>query len=137
MSKIVISWEKGVYYASVVEESGDEFGLTRAEEYSTLIDRIKEELSKTGETIDDVNLEAAAEVVDIREDFPNRDEAYAILKSGDRYAFAWGPKYPYDAYGEPVPALDVEDGESGIEWFGSEEAARAAMQEAIEAWATK
>lgn len=73
------------------------------------------------------------ETIEIREDFPNRDEAYALLRGADgRYAFAWGPKYPY---ADEVPAQDVKDGESGIEWHDSEDAARIAMFQAVEAWA--
>jgi len=76
--------------------------------------------------------DVSVERVDIREDFPNRDEAYAILRGEDgRYAFAWGPKLPY---ADVVPAQDVRDGESGIEWYDSEENARAAMDAALEAW---
>jgi hypothetical protein len=74
------------------------------------------------------------EIVEIREDFPVRDEAYAILTDGQRYAFAWGPTYPY---ADEVPAQDVRDGESGIEWYETEEEARAAMQETVEAWNTQ
>lgn len=76
--------------------------------------------------------EVSVERVDIREDFPNRDEAYAILRGEDsRYAFAWGPTYPY---ADVVPAQDVKDGESGLEWFDTEAEARAAMNQATEAW---
>jgi len=72
------------------------------------------------------------ERIEIREDFPNRDEAYAILRAEDgRFAFAWGPEYPYE---DVVPAEDVKDGASGIEWFDSEGEARAAMNRAVEAW---
>jgi len=72
------------------------------------------------------------ERIEFREDFPNRDESYAILRGEDcRYAFAWGPKYPY---ADEVPAQDVKDGASGLEWFDTEDEARAAMNLAIEAW---
>lgn len=70
-------------------------------------------------------------VVEIHEDFPNRDEAYAILTDRERYAFAWGPTYPY---ADTVPAQDVKEGESGIEWYSTKEAAREAMKQAIDAW---
>jgi len=84
-----------------------------------------------GELIGEL-VEVSVERIDIREDFPNRDEAYAILRSEDgRYAFAWGPEYPY---ADEVPAQDVKDGESGIEWHETENAARAAMEAALEAW---
>lgn len=72
------------------------------------------------------------ETIEIREDFPVRDEAYAILTDGQRFAFAWGTQYPY---ADEVPAQDVKDGESGIEWYDSEDAARTAMNRAVEAWA--
>jgi len=74
------------------------------------------------------------ETIEIREDFPVRDEAYAILTDGQRFAFAWGPQYPY---ADEVPAQDVKDGESGIEWYETEEEARAAMQATVEAWNTQ
>ena len=83
-----------------------------------------------GELIGEL-VEVSVERIDIREDYPNRDEAYAILTDGERYAFAWGPKYPY---ADIVPAQDVKDGESGIEWFDDEAEARAAMNQATEAW---
>jgi len=72
------------------------------------------------------------EMLEIREDFPVRDEAYAILRGADgRYAFVWGPKYPY---ADEVPAQDVKNGASGIEWCNTEDEARAAMNRAAEAW---
>lgn len=71
------------------------------------------------------------EVLEFREDFPNRDEAYAIMTDGERYAFAWGPQHPY---ADEVPAQNVKDGESGIEWYDTEDEARAAMNQAAEAW---
>jgi len=76
-------------------------------------------------------VEISVDRVEIIEDFPNRDEAYAILTDGERYAFAWGPTYPYV---DEVPAQDVKDGESGIEWHETENAARAAMRESVKAW---
>jgi hypothetical protein len=76
-----------------------------------------------------------AEIIEIREDFPARDEAYAILRGENgRFAFAWGPSYPY---ADTVPAKDVKDGESGLEWHETEDEARAAMQAAVEAWNTE
>mgnify|MGYP001497918127 CR=1 FL=1 len=72
------------------------------------------------------------ETIEVRDDFPMRDEAYALLRGEDgRVAFAWGWKYPY---AEELPAEDVKDGESGFEWYDSEDAARAAMNDAISAW---
>jgi len=90
-------------------------------------------LPEDGELIGEL-VEVSVERIDIREDFPNRDEAYAILRGDNgRYAFAWGAY----SYADTVPAQDVKDGESGIEWFDTEADARAAMQEAEEAWKTK
>jgi hypothetical protein len=83
-----------------------------------------------GELIGEL-VETSVERIDIREDFPNRDEAYAILTDGPRFAFAWGPKYPY---ADEVPAQDVKDGTSGIEWFDTQNEARAAMEQAASAW---
>jgi len=86
---------------------------------------------KDGELLGEL-VEVSAERIDIREDFPNRDEAYAILRGADgRFAFAWGPKYPY---AEQVPAQDMKDGTSGIEWHDTESDARAAMEDAVAAW---
>lgn len=71
-------------------------------------------------------------VLEIRENFPVQDEAYALLRGEDgRYAFAWGPTYPY---ADEIPAQDVQDGESGIEWHDTEDAARSAMNRAAESW---
>lgn len=72
------------------------------------------------------------ERIEFREDFPNRDEAYAILRGENgRFAFAWGPEYPY---ADEVPAENVPASESGLEWHDTEESARSAMNRAIEAW---
>jgi len=89
-------------------------------------------LPEDGELLGEL-VEVSAERIDVRENFPNRDEAYALLRGEDgRYAFAWGPEYPY---ADTVPVQDVKDGESGIEWYDSEDAARTAMNRAVEAWA--
>ena len=87
-------------------------------------------LPTDGELIGEL-VEVSVERIDIREDYPNRDEAYAILTDGERYAFAWGPRYPY---ADVAPAQDVKDGESGLEWFDTEDEARSAMNQATEAW---
>lgn len=73
----------------------------------------------------------SVDIIEVREDFPNRDEAYALLTDGKRFAFAWGHVYPH---AEEVPAENVPAGESGIEWFDTEEEARSAMNEASAAW---
>lgn len=73
----------------------------------------------------------SVERVEFHEDFPVSSEAYAILTDGDRYAFAWGPTYPY---ADEVPAEDVPAGESGIEWHDTEDDARVAMNQAVESW---
>ena len=54
---------------------------------------------------------------DFLEDFPKEGEAYAILESDDKYAFAWGTKYPY---ANELPAQDIEDESGGVKWFGEE-----------------
>mgnify|MGYP001377243499 FL=1 len=54
---------------------------------------------------------------DFLENFPNEGEAYAILESDDKYAFAWGTKYPY---ANELPAQDIEDESGGVKWFGDE-----------------
>lgn len=71
------------------------------------------------------------EVIERREDYPVRDEAYLVGKADDgRYFFAWGPEYPY---ADEVPSRDILDGESGISFHASEDEALEAMQKAIEA----
>lgn len=70
-----------------------------------------------------------------KENFPIDGEAYVVgevsTKAGKKYFFAWGADFPFS---EDVPFEDVPDGESGIEWFQTEEEARRAMKNAIEAW---
>ena len=79
----------------------------------------------------DYDSSVKVERIEFMENFPNQDEAYAILTDGQRFAFAWGSKYPYE---EEVPTQDIKDGESGIEWHDSEDAARTAMNQAMKAW---
>src|SRR5690606_23357842 len=69
-------------------------------------------------------------VIEIRENFPNDGEAYAVGKD----FFAWDAEYPC---GEKVPSFNISDGESGIEWHESKESAFDAMENAIKAWDTK
>jgi hypothetical protein len=45
--------------------------------------------------------------------------------------FAWGPTYPY---ADTVPVQDVKEGESGIEWYSTKEAAHEAIEQTIIAW---
>lgn len=74
------------------------------------------------------------ERIEIREDFPVRDEAYAILRGENGYfAFAWGWKYPY---ANEIPSGNVPDGENGIVWYETEESARIAMNRAVDALET-
>ena len=72
------------------------------------------------------------EIIEILEDFPNRDEAYALLRGEDgRVAFAWGWKFPF---ADELPEEENPDGANGFEWYDTEAEARAAMQKAVEAW---
>lgn len=71
------------------------------------------------------------EVIECREDYPVRDEAYLVGKAEDgRYFFAWGPEHPY---ADEVPDRDILGGESGISFHATAEEALKAMQKAIEA----
>src|SRR5690606_9476161 len=74
------------------------------------------------------------EVMDIREDFPNDGEAYAVGKANGKYFFAWGSKYPF---ADEVPIFNIPDGESGIEWFQNKKQALDDMEEAVKTWNTK
>lgn len=72
--------------------------------------------------------------IEIREDFPNRDEAYALLRGEDgRVAFAWGWKYPF---ADELPEEENPDGANGFKWYETEESARAAMNRVVEALET-
>lgn len=73
------------------------------------------------------------EIIEIREDFPNDGEAYAVGKANGKYFFAWGSKYPL---ADEVPSFDIPDGESGIEWHKTKKSALSAMEEAVKAWDT-
>ena len=73
-------------------------------------------------------------VIEIRENFPNDGEAYAVGKANGKYFFAWGAEYPF---ADEVPSFNISDGESGIEWHESKESAFDAMENAIKAWDTK
>ena len=74
------------------------------------------------------------EVLDLRENFPNDGEAYAVGKANGKYFFAWGSKYPF---ADEVPSFNIPDGESGIEWHESKKSAFTAMKEAVKTWDTK
>src|SRR5690606_27900264 len=74
------------------------------------------------------------EVIEIRENFPNDGEAYAVGKANGKYFFAWGAEYPF---ADKVPSFNIPDGESGIEWHESKKLAFTAMAKAIKAWDTK
>ena len=73
------------------------------------------------------------EVIEIRENFPNDGEAYAVGKANGKYFFAWGSKYPF---ADEVPSFNIPDGESGIEWHETKKSALSAMEEAVKAWDT-
>lgn len=70
------------------------------------------------------------EVIQMKENFPIDDEAYAVGKANDLYFFAWGSEIPY---ADEVPAYDIPDGASGISWYNSKNEALAAMNQAVEA----
>lgn len=71
-------------------------------------------------------------VIEFKENFPIDGEAYIVGKGENgKYFFAWGPEIPYD---EEVPAENVPDGDSGIEWYETEKEATSEMEEVMEAW---
>lgn len=67
----------------------------------------------------------------VKENFPNDGEAYVVGEQMGRYFFAWGPEYPYS---DELPSENIMDGESGIEWFSTEEDALQAYIDAMEAF---
>ena len=74
------------------------------------------------------------EILDLRDNFPNDGEAYAVGKANEKYFFAWGSEYPF---ANEVPSFNIHDGESGIEWHESKESAFDAMENTIKVWDTK
>ena len=86
------------------------------------------------ERFDRVNQVLVDEILDLRENFPNDGEAYAVGKANGKYFFAWGSEYPF---ADKVPSFNIPDGESGIEWHESKESALVALKEAVKAWDTK
>ncbi|UYM81212.1 ribbon-helix-helix domain-containing protein [Heyndrickxia coagulans] len=74
------------------------------------------------------------EIVELRDNFPNNGEAYAVGKAENgNYFFAWGPEYPY---ADEVPSYNVDDGESGIGHFPTKKHAMEAMKATVDAWET-
>lgn len=51
-------------------------------------------------------------------DFPEKGKALAIYEGEDKYALAWGSKYPYAE--EELPEQDIEDESGGVKWYESE-----------------
>lgn len=71
------------------------------------------------------------EVIEMKENFPNDGEAYAVGKAENgKYFFAWGSEYPY---ANEVPAYEIPDGASGIKWYNTKKEALTAMNEAVSA----
>ncbi|MEG6533706.1 hypothetical protein V6C20_09260 [Caldibacillus thermoamylovorans] len=69
-------------------------------------------------------------ILEMKENFPNDGEAYAVGKANNLYFYAWGPEYPY---ADNVPSYDIPDGDSGISWHNTKKEALATMNEAVEA----
>src|SRR5690625_3182663 len=69
-------------------------------------------------------------IIITKENFPIDGEAYAVGEQFGRYFFAWGPEYPYS---DELPSENITNGESGIEWFSTEEDALQAYIDAVEA----
>lgn len=68
--------------------------------------------------------------VEVLHNTPIDGEAYAIVTDGARYAFVWGSEYPY---ADDVPTDNIIAGESGIEWYRTEDEARNVMKQTLEA----
>lgn len=88
--------------------------------------------SKKIETRDDMqdNFRMKPNIVMMREDFPTDGEAYVVGEQMGRHFFAWGSDYPF---ADELPSDDITNGESGIEWFGTEEDALLAYLGAVNA----
>lgn len=69
-------------------------------------------------------------IIERRENFPIDGEAYVVGEQMGRYFFAWGPEYPF---ADELPSENITDGESGIEWFETEEEVLQKYLDAIEA----
>ena len=70
-------------------------------------------------------------IIIMKEDFPIDGEAYAVGEQMEKYFFAWGPEYPF---ADVLPSKNITNGESGIEWFSTEEDALQAYLDAVEAF---
>lgn len=68
-----------------------------------------------------------------RENFPIHGEAYKVGELDGRYFFAWGHEYPFVDDASDLPMEDIDDGESGIEWFETETEAMRSFVDAVEA----
>lgn len=89
--------------------------------------------NKIIEHIPNMNQKETTMLIKFLDNTPTAGEAYAIITDGKRYAFTWGPKYPYIQDINDIPKINITDGTSGLEWFDSEKTAKTALQEALEA----
>lgn len=69
-------------------------------------------------------------IIIMKEDFPIDGEAYVVGEQMERYFFAWGPEYPF---ADELPEEDITNGESGIQWFETEEEALQEYLDAVDA----
>ena len=69
-------------------------------------------------------------IIIMKEDFPIDGEAYVVGEQMGRYFFAWGPEYPF---ADELPEEDITNGESGIQWFETEEEALQEYLDAVDA----
>ena len=80
-----------------------------------------EELGKPG---------AEPNIIKRKENFPIDGEAYVVGEQMGRYFFAWGPDFPF---ADELPEENITDGESGIQWYETEEEALQEYLDAIDA----
>ena len=76
------------------------------------------------------------EIIEEKHDYPIVDESYTVGRVDDgRYFFAWGPDYPRDGGDgyDVVPAYEILDGESGISFHDTADAALSEMEAAVDA----
>lgn len=90
------------------------------DDFDTVV-QLWEELGKPG---------SEPNIIERKENFPIDGEAYIVGEQMGRHFFAWGPRYPF---ADELPEEDITNGESGIQWFETEEEALQEYLDAIDA----